>query len=44
MKKAYETAELEILCFGVEDVVVTSGGGPGFDDDGDEGNSDVVGG
>ena len=24
MKKAYETAELEILCFGVEDVVVTS--------------------
>jgi len=25
MKKTYEKAELEILCFGVEDVVVTSG-------------------
>ena len=25
MKKAYEAAELEILYFGVEDVVVTSG-------------------
>ena len=25
MKKTYEAAELEILCFGVEDVVVTSG-------------------
>ena len=31
MKKAYETAELEILCFGVEDVVVTSGEFPGGD-------------
>ena len=25
MKKAYEAAELEILYFGVQDVVVTSG-------------------
>ena len=29
MKKTYDKAELEILCFGVEDVVVTSGNGMG---------------
>ena len=34
MKKTYETAELEILCFGVEDVVVTSGDDD-FDPEGD---------